>query len=227
MPEGRKKRVYAFYISISQHFIKAMIALLSYGRRGKGEKVDKELFKNGSGYSDPTAYKAFMNIEKERDEKMDFKRGEIFEVEMNNSIYNKKALVVSADFRSGESYLNVILLTDEPKGNINVPIICEGKMYADCGMVSFITSNRLLRFIRKAREEEMAKIDEGVAKCLGIEIEPVYMDSNEEIERLQHELRKCNNIIPVCDNTEELAAAKAEAKIYKDLYERLLAKVMG
>ena len=176
------------------------------------------MFKNGSGYSDPTVYKAFMNIE--RDEKMDFKRGEIFEVEMNNSIYTKKALVVSADFRSGENYLNVIVLTDEPKGNINVPIICEGKMYADCGMVSFITSNRLLRFIRKAREDEMAQIDEGVAKCLGLE---------QKVEKeLIAKVTPPPMVLSVAEETfsEELATAKAEANIYKDLYEKLLAKML-
>lgn len=220
MPEGRKKRVYAFNI-ISQNFIKAMIALLSHGRRGKGEKVDKELFRNGSGYADPTAYKALSNIE--RDEDMEYKRGEIFEIEMNNRPDTKKALVVSADFRSGENYLNVIVLTDEPKGNVNVPIVCEGKMYADCGMVSFITSNRLLRFIRKAREDEMNQIDEGIAKCLGLEMKDVGLPT-ESIAKI---------IAPMIAEpsvevfSEELATAKAEANIYKDLYEKLLAKVMG
>lgn len=38
------------------------------GRRGKGEKVDRELMKNGSGYHDPTAYKALSHIR--RSEKM-------------------------------------------------------------------------------------------------------------------------------------------------------------
>ena len=183
------------------------------------------MFRNGSGYADPTAYKALSNIE--RDEKMEFNRGEIFEYEeVNKGIY-RKALILSADFRSTERWQSVILLNEEPKGKINVPIACEGMMYADCGVVSFAHADRLGNFIKRATEEEMAQIDEGVAKCLGIEIEPVYMDSSEEIERLQHELRKCNNIIPACDNTEELATAKAEAKIYKDLYEKLLAKVMG
>lgn len=220
MPEGRKKRVYAFNI-ISQNFIKAMIALLSHGRRGKGEKVDKELFRNGSGYADPTAYKALSNIE--RDEDMDYKRGEIFEIEMNNRPDTKKALVVSADFRSGENYLNVIVLTDEPKGNVNVPIVCEGKMYADCGMVSFITSNRLLRFIRKAREDEMNQIDEGIAKCLGLEMKDVGLPT-ESIAKIVAPMIAEPSVEVF---SEELATAKAEANIYKDLYEKLLAKVMG
>lgn len=198
-----------------------MIALLSHGRRGKGEKVDRELMKNGSGYHDPTAYKALSNIE--RDEDMDYKRGEIFEIEMNNRPDTKKALVVSADFRSGENYLNVIVLTDEPKGNVNVPIVCEGKMYADCGMVSFITSNRLLRFIRKAREDEMNQIDEGIAKCLGLEMKDVGLPT-ESIAKIVAPMIVEPSVEVF---SEELATAKAEANIYKDLYEKLLAKVMG
>lgn len=182
------------------------------------------MFRNGSGYADPTAYKAFLNIE--RDGKMEFKRGEIFEYAVKDD--TKKALVVSADFRKKDHMLSVIVLADEPKGSVSVPITTgSGIMYADCCMVAFAQHDRFGNYLRTVKNDEMAQIDEGITKCLGIEIEPVYMDSSEEVERLQQELRKCNNIIPVCDNTEELAAAKAEAKIYKDLYEKLLAKVMG
>lgn len=189
-----------------------MIALLSHGRRGKGEKVNKELFRNGSGYADPTAYKALSNIE--RDGKMEFKRGEIFEYEEVNKGTYRKALILSADFRSTEKWQSIILLNEEPKGRINVPIVCEGMMYADCGVVSFGIAERLGNFIKKATEEEMKQIDEGVAKCLGFE--------QKVVEKLA-EVTPPPMVLP----SEELATAKAEAKIFKDLYENLLAKVMG
>lgn len=189
--------------------------------------ADFEIIRNGSGYVDVTAYKAITNYQKEV-EKMEYNRGEIYEYEMNNNMGIKKALIVSANFRNGYGYLNIIVLTDEEKRDAyTVPIVCTGMMYADCAMVSFGRKHQLGNYIRTATDAEMKQIDEGIAKCLGIEIEPVYMDSNEEIERLQHELKKCNNIIPVCDNTEELMQAKAEAGIYKNLYEQLLAKMIG
>lgn len=175
------------------------------------------MFRNGSGYADPTAYKALSNIE--RDGKMDFNRGEIFEYEEVNKGKYRKALILSADFRANDRIQSIILLNEEPKGDHPVPIVCEGMMYADCSMVSFARNDRLGRFCRKATQEEMDRIDEGVAKCLGIE-ETVqthkYYYPGEPVPQE-----------PIHDNAEELVTAKAEAKVYKDLYENLLAKVMG
>lgn len=187
--------------------------------------MDKELFRNGSGYVDITAYKALSNIEKENN-KMEFKRGEIFEYEMKDRYETKKALVVSADFRSGDRYINVIVLTDEPKGNINVPINCQGMMYADCGMVSFATNDRLLDYIRTATAEEMSQIDAGIAKCLGIEQKTVEVPVEKVVEvpvQVSAQYPSETHL----KTAEALAKARTEAGIYKNLYEQLLAKVMG
>lgn len=183
--------------------------------------MDNELLRNGSGYVDYTAYKAMTNIQKGEND-MEFKRGEIFEYEQAGRGEIRKALIVSADFRSKDRWLNAILLTEEPKGNINVPIVCEGMMYADCGMVSFVSNDRLDNFIRRATDAEMQEIEKGIAKCLGIELK---MHSDEL-------LAETTPILPAQESTveffsEELTEAKAEAKIYKNLYEKLLAKVMG
>jgi len=183
--------------------------------------MDNELLRNGSGYIDQTAYKAITNIQKGEND-MEFKRGEIFEYEQLGRGEIRKALIVSADFRSKDRYLNAILLTEEPKGNINVPIVCEGMMYADCGMVSFVSNDRLDNFIRRATDAEMQEIEKDIAKCLGIELK---MHSDEL-------LVESTPLLPAQESTveffsEELAELKTEAKIYKNLYENLLAKVMG
>jgi len=189
--------------------------------------MDKDLLRNGSGYVDPTAYSAIKNYMKE-ESRMEYKRGEIYEYEMVNRAETKEALVVSADFRAGNRYLNIIVLTDEPKGEINVPIVCGGMMYADCGMVSFATNDRFGEFVRTARAEEMAQIDEGIAKCLGIEqkvVEKVVEVPTIPVEALMEVTPdgfRCD-----IEAAEELAAAKAEANVYKNLYEQLLAKMIG
>lgn len=163
---------------------------------------------------------------------MGFKRGEIFEYEMKDRSENAIALVVSADFRANDRFLSVIVLKDEPKGKVNVPIRCNAMMYADCGMVAFADSDRMLNFIRVATEEEMQQIDEGIAKCLGIEqqvsiveaeavpetpkkagfeeFKEIYLKTSEKVQQM-----------------EDIATAKAEANVYKNLYEQLLEKVMG
>ena len=175
------------------------------------------MFRNGSGYADPTAYKAFMNIE--RDEKMEFKRGEIYEYAVKDE--TKKALVISADFRKKDYFLSVIVLTDEPKGSVCVPITTGGGiMYADCGMVGFAQYDRFGCYLRTVQQAEMDQVDEGVAKCLGLE-QKVVKELIAEVTPPPVMLKAEE------ESSEELATAKAEAKIYKDLYERLLAKVMG
>lgn len=191
----------------------------------KGEiPLDNELFRNGSGYVDITAYKAIQNYQKgEKD--MEYNRGEIFEYSTNN-YDKKKALILSADFRKESRFISILVLQDEPKGIVNVPITTSsGIMYADCGLVSFCTNERLGDFLRVTTGKEMEQIDEGIAKCLGIERKTVEVPVAKTLElpaKVEYE-----KVVEVADNTAELAAAKAEANVYKDLYEKLLAKMIG
>ena len=187
--------------------------------------MNNELFRNASGYADITAYKAIKNVEGCEND-MGFNRGEIWEYETIGKPEMKKALVVSANFRANDRYVNVILLTDEPKGRISVPIVCEGMMYADCGMVSFSANDRLGRFIRTATAAEMAQIDEGIAQCLGLEMKDVGMPTESVAEIIKPV------VLPLQEASvevfsAELAEVKAEARIYKNLYEKLLDKMMG
>lgn len=187
--------------------------------------MDRELFRNGSGYVDITAYKALSNIEKENS-KMEFNRGEIFEYEQVGRGDIRKALIISADFRAKDRFLNAILLTEEPKGDHNVQVVCEGMMYADCGMVSFVSNDRLGNFIRTATEAEMRQIDEGIAKCLGIERKTVEVPVEKIVEvpaqNSAHYPPEKHLML-----AERLASAKTQADIYKNLYEQLLEKVVG
>ena len=193
--------------------------------------MDNELLRNGAGYVDFTAYKAILNYQK-GENVMEYNRGEIFEYEMANRFETKKALVVSADFRAGERYLSIIVLIDEPKGQVNVPIVCEGMMYADCGMVSFATNDRLGNFIRKATDAEMSQIDEGIAKCLGIKQKTVEITKEVPVIPVVGKTEMTANGITTehslaVEVVEELVAAKAEANVYKNLYEQLLEKMIG
>lgn len=134
-----------------------------------GEEVDNleektDILRNGSGYVDETAFKAIKHIEYKN---MDYCRGEIWEYNLHNNEM-KYALVVSVDECMNGKYRSVILLTDEQKGVINVPIVCHGRMYADCGMVSFGMCGRFGNYIKNATDAEMKEIEQGIAKALGI-----------------------------------------------------------
>lgn len=175
--------------------------------------VNYDLLRNGAGYVDLTAYHAIKNYQKEK-ETMEYKRGEIFEYNANGND-GRKALVVSADFRSAGRYLSVIVLSDEIKGENMIPVVCGGQMYADCGMVSFATNERLGSYIRTASAKEMQQIDEGICRCLGLEQKTVEVPAPVAYESSAELL------------FEDLATAKAEAKVYKELYEKLFEKMIG
>lgn len=192
--------------------------------------MDYELFRNGSGYVDYTAYKAILNIE--RDKKMEFNRGEIFEYETFKN-ENRKALIVSADSRKNNEIQSVILLIDEPKTDKAIPVVCEGMMYAECDLISFVRSDRLINFIRVAREEEMAKVDAGIAQALGIEQEKTEIVIEKRSEPVEFTIEKNKPVIfdpkpaSVEVFSEELIKAQTEAETYKNLYDQLLSKVLN
>lgn len=174
--------------------------------------MDKELFRNGSGYADPTAYKALTNYQK-GESNMEFKRGEIFQYKIGYDY--KPALVVSADYRASDNILNIIVLSEEEKRD-SVEIVCRGVMYADCSFISYGYASAFGSFIRMATEAEMEAIDAGIAKSLGIKRKTL------EIERTIEKTVE----VPVETSSAELASARTEASIYKNLYEQLLEKMM-
>jgi hypothetical protein len=193
--------------------------------------MDNDLLRNGSGYVDFTAYKALQNYQK-GENIMEYNRGEIFEYSTNN-YDKKKAVILSADFRKESRFISILVLQDEAKGAVNVPVkTASGIMYADCGLVSFCTNERLGDFLRITTEEEMQQIDEGIAKCLGIEQKTVEITKEVPVFPMESTLAmKAHTLTlenkPAVEAVEEFAAAKAEANVYKNLYEQLLAKMIG
>ena len=169
--------------------------------------MKNELLRNGSGYIDPTAYAAMKNVEKEQ-RKM-YKRGQIYEYEVKPGDI-RVALVVSADFRAKDDVLNVIILGD---GYGSETCVGVGGYVADCCMVSFAWASKMGKYIGKANAEEMDCIDAEIMKCLGIERK-----------------EKPKAITPPAETRTdgvELAKAQTEARVYRELYDRLLAVVAG
>lgn len=148
-----------------------------------------DILRNGSGYVDETAFKAIKHIESKD---MDYCRGEIWEYNLQNN-ETKYAIVISVDECVNGKYRSIILLTDEQKGVINVPIVCRGRMYADCGMVSFGMVSRFGNYIKNATEAEMKELEAGIAKALGITVSeesesPLAERWQERCEKVQRDL---------------------------------------
>jgi hypothetical protein len=170
-----------------------------------------DLLHNGSGYIDPTAYEAMKNYDKEQRE-MKFRRGYIYEYEVKPGDI-RPALVVSADFRAGDDILNVIVLSKDRKTERDV--IVGGRYYADPACVSFAWASRIGECIVGATAIEMWNIGQEIMRYLGLEREECVVEVASDPTAVTR------------DFSAELIEAKTEARIYRELYERLQGILAG
>lgn len=167
-----------------------------------------ELKRNGSGYYDPTAYKAMKNYEREEG-KMEVYRGDIFfvtgsggKVTGSEIKQDRPAVVVSNDMANKYSpVVEVVFLTSIDKAKhlpTHVDIICQIPSIALCEQVNSVSKSRLVTFIRSCTDKEMKSIDKALMVSLGLdeEIKPkgnldgAVKALNEEINGL-HMMLKC------------------------------------
>ena len=184
---------------------------------------DRELRRNGSGYYDPTAYKALRNIEREAN-RMEYKRGEIFKY--NTTGGEREILIVSSNERCEGYYLNALFLNDNASGNY-VQIVCGDLRYADCDKVSLVTSTNMGEYIRTATESEMLQVDNGIIDSLGL----VLSDETDTTEQLIEEKRKSNakdvELKELRKKLEERTIRlETERDIYKAWFEKLIEKAV-
>ena len=143
------------------------------------------------------------------------KAGEIWEIQTNSG-YTREVVVVAAH----EGYCTCLTLTDNPCGYL---VISRKQQYTDCGRLQYIFNDQFTEFVKKMPDNEFAALKDAVAEALGIEQKTVEVP----VEKIVEIPSSAASAAHYVDTFEELATAKAEAGIYKDLYEKLLAKVMG
>lgn len=214
---------------------------MKQGNRRQHEKYnmggnDRELRRNGSGYYDPTAYKALRNIEREAN-RMECKRGEIFKY--NTTGGEREILIVSSNERCEGYYLNALFLNDNASGNY-VQVVCGDLRYVDCGKVSLVTADNMGEYIGTATEAEMLQVDNGIIDSLGL----VLSDETDTMEQLIEEKRKNNakdaeieglkkairetELVArqFVDNNEQIIRLETERDMYKAWFEKLLEKAV-
>lgn len=170
-----------------------------------------DLRKNGSGYTDPTAYKAIKNILKEDNAMEEVKRGEIWSVEGKN--YTRDFLVI----QQKKGYCTGIMLCDVIPKNADPDDVCEVMsrtlMYADAGKLTYVTDNTPKQYVKTISDDRIEAIIERVGNVLQLS----HRELPTESAPLQYNL--------VTDST-ELVAVKTERDIFKGLYTNLLERVM-
>ena len=134
--------------------------------------------RNGSGYYDPTAYMAMMNVRKEGENKMEVYRGDIFYVKSNRKDTMKEttgspAVVVSNDKGNENSnFVEIVYLTADERNLIptHVNVMCKVPSVALCERISNVSKDRLEEYIRSCTDDEMRRIDEALMLSLGIKV---------------------------------------------------------
>ena len=190
-----------------------------------------ELRRNGSGYYDPTAYKAMKRYEREEEEvEQKPKKGEIWEVEYGHE--TKMALVVA----SHGSYCTILSLVDDDREGRDVHINARGIKHTESGMVSYKFNVAFVEYVRTTTEEEFADVMQKVAKSLNIECdgcERIVTENalkltikrmKEENEILKEQVEKLQD---AGTDSAEVIRLTTERDLYKAQYERLLEKLIG
>lgn len=163
----------------------------------------------------PTAAAALTKIEREK--RMDWKPGDI--VTASKDTAEKKFIVLAND---GYVLTGTVLLTREYDSF--VPIVCGGKMYANPYRLEYLNMNNYdLSLVRVATDAEMDALRAAIANILQI---PTPTETAEEDEDSTDSIMVTAEEIDMMQNqAKELIEARTEAKVYRDLYDRLLEKM--
>lgn len=174
-----------------------------------------DFIRNAERYYDPTAGAALTKIEREK--RMDWKPGDIVTVSRDTA--EKKFIVLAND---GYVLTGTVLLTREY--DAFVPIICGGKMYANPYRLEYLNMNNYdLSLVRVATDAELDALRAAIANILQI---PTPTEAAEEEEDSTDSIMVTAEEIDMMQNqAKELIEARTEAKVYRDLYERLLEKM--
>ena len=127
------------------------------------------MMRNGSGYKDETAYKAFMSMAK---------GGEVWTANDGR----EKVLIL----KNQGTFCNCLTLTDVDKHNDGLEIVSAGRMYTNPAMVKYLLNSRLGAFVQKLPATEFARVVQAVEEALSIPLKPA--DKAVDHRRECHEL---------------------------------------
>ena len=206
-----------------------------------------ELKKNGSGYSDPTAYKAIMNVGGAT--VMNMYRGDVFYME-NTDGNEKPVIIITPDeiLEKNPDYVYTILMTTKEKdqAHTHVEVMCKVPSVALCERIYRVNVDRIGEYIRSCTKEEIQKVDEAIMLTLGIAGNNNAADQ-ERIKQLEEQLAKeketSDRILTKFreeterynelerekgyGNDKEYIRAVAERDVYKNMYMDLLERKMN
>ena len=179
--------------------------------------MDRELFRNGSGYADPTAYRAMITMEEKI---MEVRPYEIWRYTVGE---NEKIGVAMAHYDAVVAMMP--LFEKSFLGSVEISTL-QGPRYAHPVKMTYVLESRLVEYVQDVSEATANDIMNLFHECYS-EIIPEADD---------HAENTCNPEMPVQalaveypDNTDlqiQLEGERREKEVYKGLYESLLDKLI-
>lgn len=150
--------------------------------------MKNDIKKNGSGYYDPTAFKAIINTGGVNN--MEVYKGDIFYIEKGKTGEKSPAVVVSATEvieETGCAQVAWLTNKEENSSSTHAKVMCMTPSVAICEKLSFAYLDRFGEYIRTCTEKEIQDIDNAMLATFGIERQNDNADC-EEIRTLKEEL---------------------------------------
>lgn len=195
---------------------------------------------NAERYSDPTAYYAMKNIEREerRNRPMNFKRGEIYYVESGFATTGSEqrpgrpAVIVSNDKNNEHSTtVEVVYLTTQPKADLPTHVLIRSlsrESTAICEQITTVATERIGSLKGKVTDTEMANIEIAMLVSLDLQMGTPKERVAEVVEKEPMEAPAAVRPVGPEDAglLNELAAANAKCEMLQSMYESLLSRVI-
>jgi transcriptional regulator with XRE-family HTH domain len=156
-----------------------------------GEDVpkDKEIKRNASGYTDPTAYAAIKQTEKEGKEMLEVRgiektieKGGIYEYTLQNGS-RKYALCMSDDRRNDSKSVAIFVLTETEYGH---EVYVNGTpLYINPNRLSYGFVDNFGKFVTRISDKMMQDIEKAIVAAIGLQTQATGYIANEDAEKIK------------------------------------------
>lgn len=167
--------------------------------------MEFKMNRNGSGYYDETAFKAFKGMAKE---------GEIWTTGIGDR--EKEVLVI----KNHGTHCNVLSLLDESKSKFCIEIKSRSLKYTDPRMMQYLFNDNLGQFVKALSEEDFDKVLDEIEEALELDI--CRADAKDELEAAKNRITHLEEEL----EAERKKIVPGEESIYKRLYDELIDKLI-
>lgn len=175
--------------------------------------MEFKMNRNGSGYYDETATKAFSSMAKS---------GEIWTAGSGGR--EKEVIII----KNHGKMCNVLSLLDESKGSHCIEIVSRSLKYTDPRMIQYMFNDNLGQFVKALSDEEFDKVLDEVEDALEVDINRHIV--NEEgaglLKVYEESLEKSNKRIKELEDQIAGTVLAPTNSFYKQLYDELIDKLI-